>query len=85
VFRPPIPVEVTTEMHDGEVQIASIRGEGNLSGPVRMSSGPWRIESSWWAEAPAAREYWDVELAEGGVYRVFEAATGGWVVDAAYE
>jgi protein ImuB len=84
VFRPPIPVEVTTEMHDGETRIASIHGEGNLSGPVRMSSGPWRVESSWWADAPAAREYWDVEL-EGGVYRVFEAATGGWVVDATYE
>ena len=85
VFRPPIPVEVTTEVHDGETQIASIRGEGNLTGAVRMSSGPWRVESSWWADAPAAREYWDVELAEGGVYRVFEAASGGWVVDAAYE
>ncbi|MGZ8779621.1 MAG: DNA polymerase Y family protein [Thermoanaerobaculia bacterium] len=84
VFRPPIPVEVTTRVQDGETQIASIRGEGNLSGSVRMSSGPWRVESSWWADAPAAREYWDVEL-DGGVYRVFEAATGGWVVDATYE
>ncbi|HEV7238576.1 MAG TPA: DNA polymerase Y family protein [Thermoanaerobaculia bacterium] len=84
VFRPPIPVEVTTEVSDGETHIASIRGEGNLSGPVRMSSGPWRVESSWWTDAPAAREYWDVEL-EGGVYRLFEAATGGWVVDATYE
>src|SRR5688500_10262442 len=84
VFRPPIPVEVTTKVSDGETHIASIRGEGNLSGPVRMSSGPWRVESSWWTDAPAAREYWDVEL-EGGVYRLFEAATGGWVVDATYE
>ena len=84
VFRPPVPVEVMTEVRDGELRIASIRGEGHLSGPVRMSSGPWRVESSWWADAPAAREYWDVEL-DRGVYRVFEAATGGWVVDAAYE
>lgn len=84
VFRPPIPVEVTTEVNDAGTQIASIQGEGNLSGRVRMSSGPWRVESSWWADAPAAREYWDVEL-DGGVYRLFEAATGGWVVDAAYE
>ena len=84
VFRPPIPVEVTTRIQDGETQIAAIRGEGSLSGSVRMSSGPWRVESSWWADAPAAREYWDVEL-DGGVYRVFEAATGGWVVDATYE
>ena len=49
-----------------------------------MSSGPWRVESSWWADAPDAREYWDVEL-DAGVYRVFEAATGGWMIDAAYE
>jgi protein ImuB len=84
VFRPPVPVEVTTAGRDGAMQITSIRGEGNLSGPVRMSSGPWRIESSWWADAPAAREYWDVEL-ESGLYRLFESATGGWLVDAAYE
>lgn len=83
VFRPPVPVGVLTEQCDGETRIASIQGEGSLTGPVRMCSGPWRVESSWWTDAPAAREYWDVEL-QDGTYRLYEAATG-WVVDARYE
>src|SRR5688572_5029415 len=62
VLRPPVAVEVITRQSDGETQIASIHGEGDLTGPVRMSSGPWRVEEGWWQDAPAAREYWDVEL-----------------------
>lgn len=86
VFRPPIPVEVKTREADGETQIAAIEGEGDLTGNVRTSSGPWRVESSWWTDAPAAREYWDVELEGGGVYRVYEnASTNGWFVDARYD
>src|SRR5436190_938006 len=38
-FRPPIPVSVVT---DG-ARIASLQGE-NISGMVRVCSGPWRIE-----------------------------------------
>jgi protein ImuB len=86
VFRPPIPVEVITRENDGETHIASIRGEGDLCGAVRVSSGPWRIESGWWSDAPAAREYWDVELESGGVYRVYQGETAAqWFVDARYD
>ncbi|PYQ29625.1 MAG: hypothetical protein DMF56_11720 [Acidobacteria bacterium] len=82
VFRPPIPVEVTTD----DKQIMSIHGEGDLSGSVRTSSGPWPIEAEWWTENPAAREYWDVELDKGGIYRVYEGPKdAGWFVDARYE
>lgn len=84
VMRPPVAVEVTTRQAEGKTQIESIRGEGDLSGPVRMSSGPWRVESGWWSDAPAAREYWDVELERGGIYRVYQAATD-WFVDARYD
>jgi len=86
VFRPPVPVEVITREADGETQIAAIQGEGDLSGSVRVSSGPWRIENGWWSDAPAAREYWDVELERGGVYRVYQGgATTDWFVDARYD
>jgi protein ImuB len=86
VFRPPIPVEVMTETSGSDTHITAIHGEGDLSGTVRTSSGPWRLESGWWSDAPAAREYWDVELERGGLYRVYEsAADAGWFVDARYE
>ncbi len=86
VFRPPVPIEVITREAGGETQITSINGEGDLSGPVRASSGPWKIESSWWSDAPAAREYWDVELEKGGVYRVYQAeGASAWFADARYD
>ena len=86
VMRPPVAVEVITREAEGETQIASIHGEGDLSGPVRMSSGPWRVEEGWWQDAPKAREYWDVELERGGIYRVYQAAPSSeWFVDARYD
>jgi protein ImuB len=84
VFRPPLPVAVTMREANGETQIATLTGEGDLHGSVRASSGPWRIESGWWSDAPAAREYWDVEI-DSGIYRVYESLSGGWMVDARYE
>jgi protein ImuB len=86
VFRPPLPVEVIKREADGETTITSIKGAGDVCGVVRMSSGPFKIESSWWSDAPAAREYWDVELEKGGVYRVYQSAvTADWYVDARYD
>jgi protein ImuB len=83
VFRPPIPIEVITRRVGEDLQISHINGDGDISGPVRMSSGPWRIEDGWWKDGPAAREYWDVEVG-AGVYRVFET-NDGWRIDARYD
>lgn len=55
-----------------------------IAGKVRVSSGPWQLESGWWTEAPAAREYWDVELEAGGVYRLFREIDC-WFVEARYD
>ena len=73
--RPPTPnsrprVEVGTKI--------------DIAGTVRICSGPWRIEEGWWSERPDIREYWDVELERGGVYRVFRGGKE-WFVDARYE
>jgi len=85
VFRPPLPVEVITRDENGGVTIAELKGEGDVCGAVRVSSGPWRIESSWWSDAPAAREYWDVELERGGIYRLYQGTATDWFVDARYD
>lgn len=86
VFRPPLPVEVITREVDGETHITSINGDGDISGPARVSSGPWRIEEGWWRDEPAARAYWDVELERGGVYRVYQSgASAHWFIDARYD
>ena len=80
LFRPPIPVEVIA---DGD-KIVSLRGE-NIEGTVRVCSGPWRMEEGWWRDAPAERQYWDVELWGGGIYRLYQAGDSkGWYVDARF-
>lgn len=57
-----------------------------IEGPVVLSSGPWRIEERWWSEVPEGRDYWDVELKKGGIYRLYrEDASQGWFVDARYD
>jgi protein ImuB len=56
----------------------------DIGGTVRICSGPWRIEEGWWSDRPDIREYWDVELERGGVYRVFRGGAE-WFVDARYE
>jgi len=72
--RPPTPPSRRVEA-GAKVEIA---------GTVRICSGPWHIEEGWWSERPDIREYWDVELERGGVYRVFRGGKD-WFVDARYE
>lgn len=59
---------------------------GPLSGPVRRASGPWKMEEGWWTHAPARRDYWDLELAEGALCRVYhDALKKSWFVDGIYD
>jgi len=72
---------VVTRDAGGETRIESIRGEGEIHGSVRVASGPWKIEEGGWKAAPEAREYWDVEMEKGTMYRVFHGSDT-WFVDA---
>jgi protein ImuB len=74
--RPPAPDSRPRVEAGGKIEIA---------GTVRICSGPWRVEEGWWSDRPDIREYWDVELERGGVYRVFRGSAAEWFVDARYE
>ena len=57
-----------------------------IAGRVRVASGPWSLEEGWWTEAPVDRDYWDVELSEGGLYRIYRERRGGaWFADGIYD
>ncbi|HEX4955175.1 MAG TPA: DNA polymerase Y family protein [Thermoanaerobaculia bacterium] len=57
-----------------------------IGGRVRVAAGPWGLEEEWWSESPTARDYWDVELAGGGVYRIYrERLSGEWFADGVYD
>ncbi|HEY6929423.1 MAG TPA: DNA polymerase Y family protein [Thermoanaerobaculia bacterium] len=95
VLRPPVSLEVILPSEDSESQgrtprpisVKSVDGASLLvSGSVRIASGPWSLEEGWWTEAPADRDYWDIELTDGALYRVYrERGNGSWFVDGIYD
>ncbi len=57
-----------------------------VAGRVKVAAGPWGMEDEWWTSNPAGRDYWDVELTTGGLYRIFrDRASGTWYVDGVYD
>jgi hypothetical protein len=49
-------------------------------------AGPWRLATEWWQDVACLRDYYDLELTDGGIYRCFrERRTGAWFVDGAYD
>ena len=94
-LRPPLEVEVLT-IEDGDgapcpepVRINPLPTDERhvrIEGPVRTAAGPWEIEEGWWREAPALRDYWDVELRNGAVCRLYrDRRSKRWFADGVYD
>ena len=73
-----------------------IANRPRIQGQVRIASGPWSVRDICRSRplsgrAPseqraAARDYWDVELAGSGVYRIFrDRSSGQWFADGVYD
>ncbi len=59
---------------------------GYPGGRVVRAWGPWRVSGDWWAGDRFAREEWEVEIADGTVYRVFrDEFSERWFVDAIFD
>jgi protein ImuB len=57
-----------------------------IQGTVRVASGPWELEEQWWAEDRTERDYWDVELDDGALYRIYrDRRTDRWFADGVYD
>ncbi len=96
-LRPPIPIEVIVEgdgpaaqAPEARIRPAALRSltgtRLHIQGMVRLAAGPWRYESGWWRETPLARDYWDVEVSDGCLYRIFcDRSTGSWYADGVYD
>jgi protein ImuB len=81
--RPPQTVRV----HGGKlpVYVSLLRGDSE-GGRVLNSAGPWRLFGEWWGEGRFARDYWDVELSDGGLYRLYHnLPDDSWYVDGIYD
>jgi hypothetical protein len=50
------------------------------------AAGPWRVQAQWWKDARYARDYYDAQLSNGCVYRLYrDLAAPGWFVDGVYD
>ncbi len=52
--------------------------------PILTAAGPWRASGDWWTTATWDREEWDVELSNGGLYRVYHASQR-WFLEGMYD
>jgi protein ImuB len=94
-FRIPIPASVAVK--DGRpVRVATER-QGLRGGCVDACAGPWRTSGQWWRVSDARvqadgegsrpqvgwnRDEWDVNLADGGVYRIYrDRDRNRWFID----
>jgi protein ImuB len=65
-IRPPRRAQVFCDAGS----IVYVRAAG-LGGRAVVAGGPWRIEAEWWTDSPCRRDYYDVQLSDGGVYRLY--------------
>jgi protein ImuB len=88
VLRPPVALEVIVEA-ERPAAVRSLqtndRRRPEIQGAVTVASGPWRLEEGWWTGAGVARAYWDVELAGGGLYRIYQDHAADWFADGIYD
>lgn len=97
-LRPPVPLEVivdegncsnggTSHARIRPVSLRSPAGAAlHIQGLIRVAAGPWWYEAGWWSETPMDREYWDVEVSDGRLYRIFrDHPAGNWYADGVYD
>ncbi|MCZ6726191.1 MAG: hypothetical protein O7A98_02410, partial [Acidobacteria bacterium] len=89
VLRPPIPIEVIMDSRPRRIEVPvteDSRRRPRIEGTVRVASGPWALEENWWTDEPVDRSYWDVELSDGGIYRIYrDRRSQSWFADGIYD
>jgi protein ImuB len=79
--RPPQAVEVFCTRDRPEF----VRGE-RFAGRVVHAAGPWRVQGEWWSHGRYARDYYDAQLTDGCVYRLYcDLTTRSWFVEGVYD
>ncbi len=94
VLRPPLPLEVESLESPDRVetlQLLSLKTSSPdatppISGSVKVAAGPWSLEEGWWTDQPTDRDYWDIELSDGALYRIYRnRKDGAWFADGIYD
>jgi hypothetical protein len=82
-----VPLEVLISPPDRPCTVKSAADSPlPIAGSVRIAAGPWSLEDGWWTEVPADRDYWDIELSDGGLYRIYrDRPDSKWFADGVYD
>jgi protein ImuB len=78
-YRPPLPAQV---------RLQSERPVFVNAQKVLIAAGPWRASGDWWTDTAWNREDWDVELGNGGLYRVYStlySSHARWFLEGVYD
>lgn len=78
-YRPPRPAHVT--LQSGQPAFLDTAG---ARGDIADRRGPWRASGDWWRLEYWTRLEWDIELADGGLYRLLRTPTG-WYLEGEYD
>lgn len=79
-LRPALDAEA--RLDSGRLRYLSGHG---VAGQVLTAAGPFRVREGWWHTA-ILRDYYDVELSDGAIYRVFhDLQDDSWHIDGCYE
>jgi protein ImuB len=79
-LRPPVDAEARLDRG----QLRYLAGQG-IGSQVLAAAGPFRVRDGWW-QLPLLRDYYDVELSDGAIYRVFhDLQNDSWHIDGCYE
>lgn len=81
MFRPALEAAVRVKQErPAEVAATGVRGT------VLTASGPWRSAGEWWTETRWVRDAWDIDLSDGGVYRIYlRLDSRRWFVEGVYD
>ena len=81
MFRPALEAAVRVKQErPTEVAATGVRGT------VLTASGPWRTAGEWWTETRWVRDAWDIDLSDGGVYRIYlRLDSRRWFVEGVYD
>lgn len=87
-IRPPRVLEVFCDRGRlAFVRPAEAEREIACNGRVVTFAGPCRLQGEWWrAESAFSRDYYDVQLSDGAIYRLFfDRCRQEWFVDGVYD
>jgi protein ImuB len=84
VRRLRLPIAARVVVENGAPVRVMPSARGWAGGAVVARSGPWRTSGAWWTFNRAAwdRDEWDVELSDGGIYRLArQRRTSVWEIE----